>query len=244
MSLTLIPAVALVVVMLLPNNKEPQKEYSKTAISTQKTKKTTVKKPYSRLNSVQKNVKDPNAEFATIYKYIQSRYKAIKKEDAKQISSYLVEYGEKHDIDPKFAAAVIARESSFNKKAVSKTGAKGLGQIKEFNYKSLEINDPFNIKDNVKGTTKYLKEMLSNWEKKNKVKKDGKEKNISQDDKVKLALASYYKGFTAVKREGGKLDKKTNGYVKDILKYYDELVTLREDQKSSPRNHQKNKTLD
>ena len=84
-----------------------------------------------------------------------------------------------------------------------------MGQIKEFNYKSLEIKDPFNIKDNVKGTTRYLKEMLSNWEKKNKVKKNGKEKKISQDEKVKLALASYYKGFSAVKKEGGKLDKKT-----------------------------------
>ena len=235
MSLTLIPAIALLVVMLIPNEKESPPEYTKSS------RVQTINKPYkasnshSKLDSVQKEPKDADAEFATIFRYIQSKYKKIKKEDARQISSYLVEFGAKNDIDPKFAAAVIARESAFNKKAVSKTGAKGLGQIKEFNYKSLEIKDPFNIKDNVKGTTRYLKEMLSNWEKKNKVKKNGKEKKISQDEKVKHALASYYKGFSAVKKEGGKLDKKTNGYVKDILKYYEELITLKETQKNSPK---------
>jgi soluble lytic murein transglycosylase-like protein len=239
MSLTLIPALALVVVMLIPNDKETHPEYTKQAQATRSQSLTVPaagKTSHSKLDSVQKKTNNSEAEFATIYKYIQSRYKSIKKEDAKQISSYLVEYGDKNNMDPKFAAAVIARESSFNKKAVSKTGAKGLGQIKDFNYKSLEINDPFNIRDNVKGTTRYLKEMLSNWEKKNNLKKDGKAKAISQDEKVMLALASYYKGFSAVKKENGQLDKQTNGYVKDILKYYDELITLREnesDRKSS-----------
>ncbi|MFT5171347.1 MAG: soluble lytic murein transglycosylase-like protein, partial [Candidatus Marinamargulisbacteria bacterium] len=111
------------------------------------------------------------------------------------------------------AAAVIARESAFNKNAISSTGAKGLGQIKNFNFKSLKINDPYDIKQNVSGTTSYLKRMLSKWK--------------DQSNNVSLALASYYKGYTNVKKGGGKLDKKTSGYVNDILDYYKDLEDLR-----------------
>lgn len=240
MSLTIIPAVAFLVVMLLPNEKEPVRDYSKKPV--QKQTSITAKSSSSpqntkaALSKVDKGVEDRDSDFSAIFTYIQSKYKSIQKEDAEQISNYLVEYGDKHKIDPKFAAAVIARESSFNKEAVSKTGAKGLGQIKDFNFKSLEINDPFNIKENVKGTTKYLKEMLSRWEAKQAIEQDGKAKDISQDEKVRLALASYYKGYSAVKKDEGKLDQKTNGYVKDILKYYEELISYKgEDDKSSKK---------
>ena len=66
-----------------------------------------------------------------------------------EIAYWIDEYASKEDIDPMLVAALIDRESSFNKRAVSKTGAKGLGQIKDFNFKSLEINDPYDVKQNV-----------------------------------------------------------------------------------------------
>jgi Soluble lytic murein transglycosylase and related regulatory proteins (some contain LysM/invasin domains) len=134
------------------------------------------------------------------------------------IAKSLVEYGKKNQLDPKFAAALIARESAFNNKAISSTGAKGLGQIKDFNYKSLRISDPFDIKQNARGTTKYIKRMLSIWK--------GKSDNIS------LALASYYKGHGAVKKDNGKLDKTTSAYVKDIMNNYKKIVNIREKKES------------
>ena len=68
------------------------------------------------------------------------------------------------------------------------------------------------ITENVRGTTKYLKEMLTNWQKtkdayqqKITAPDEKSYKEINQSDKVKLALASYYKGFTAVKKGNGEL---------------------------------------
>lgn len=172
------------------------------------------------VSSARKNLKvtlgeffDEQKEKESILNYITSVFKSINKEDAEEISSGLVEYGKKYNLDPKLAAAVIARESGFNKKAVSRTGAAGLGQIKDFNFKSLKINNPFNIKENVSGTTEYLNFMLSKWK--------GKNENVN------MALASYYKGFTNVKKKG--VDSKTEHYVNDILDYYDTIKKYRND---------------
>ena len=144
--------------------------------------------------------------YISLYK---TKYKKVSDDDANLIAKYLVKYGSEHDVDPKLTAALMARESAFNKEAVSSTGAKGLGQIKNFNFKTLQIEDPFDIQQNTYGTTKYMKYLMSSWQ--------------TNSEKVSLALASYFKGINAVKRQNGDLDPKTQGYVQDILKNYDEM---------------------
>ena len=242
MSFALIPAVALLVMVVVsPGNDEPSKPKKSTSkpatvakspshASSSRGVRSTAKPRQQSISKVESKTLDDKLEYKTILTYIKSKYKRIKEEDAQKISQYLVDYGKKHKVDPKFAAAVIARESAFNKEAVSVTGAKGLGQIKDFNFPSLKISNPFDIEENVSGTTQYLKEMLGNWEKRmTKAKADptiAKKVPKSESEKVKLALASYYKGFTAVNRDG--LDPKTNGYVSDLIEKYNELVSLRE----------------
>ena len=152
-------------------------------------------------------------EYRSIFEFITNRFKKVSTSDAEKIAKYLVKYGKEHGIDPKFAAAVIARESAFNKQAESKTGAKGLGQIKDFNFPDLNINDPYDIRQNVSGTTNYLKKMLNYWKVHSK--------------KTSLALASYYKGPNAVRRMKGDVDTETENYVKDIMKYYDDIKRVR-----------------
>ena len=152
-------------------------------------------------------------EYQTIYKYIRTKYKNISQQDAQKISKYLVKYGKENNVDPKFAAAVIARESAFNKKAVSKTGAKGLGQIKDFNFKSLNIEDPYDIQQNVSGTVGYLKHLMGRWR--------------GHSQAASLTLASYYEGPNAIKSKGGRLEGNTKHYVNDILKKYEDLKQTR-----------------
>ncbi|RAP32159.1 hypothetical protein DID76_01190 [Candidatus Marinamargulisbacteria bacterium SCGC AG-414-C22] len=161
--------------------------------------------------------------FDTIYNYIVKKHKNITPEDATEITQSLIDYGKKYKLDPKLAAALIARESSFNKEAISVTGAKGLGQIKDFNYKDLSIVNPFSIKENVSGTVKYLKKMIKNWEDLPESQSEGKPDKPSEKElDVKLGLASYFKGFTAVKKEG--VDPKTEAYVEDIIENYKEII--------------------
>jgi len=231
MSLSFIPAAALLLVILLTNPSADNRD-EKPRYATKKQVRFEQLDPLIRVEEP----KSDDMDYEAILTYITSTFKTIDQEDAESISQSLVEYGKQFDLDPKFAAAVVARESAFKKEAVSSTGAKGLGQIKDFNYPSLGISDPFNITENIKGTTQYLKKMLSNWQ---KTKEDYKEKmtapeeknykDISQSEKVKLALASYYKGFTAVKNDNGTLDTKTKGYVGDILDYYNDITSIRDD---------------
>ena len=101
-------------------------------------------------------------------------------------------------------AALIGRESSFQKRAVSKTGAKGLGQIKDFNFKSLEISDPFDIKQNIRGTVRYLKNLKGMWE--------------DSNDETRMVLASYYQGPNKTKKTHDDLPNHVTNYVDDILK--------------------------
>lgn len=275
MSFSLIPAIGLIVLLLVaaPSNSESMKskkkeskakpatlqvkknhakEKKKIADSREERKKKTVPSKKKKKDTQGKYLKlesgniEKKKDYQTILSYIKGKYRKIKDDDARQISKYLVEFGEQHQLDPKFAAAVVARESAFNRHAVSSTGAKGLGQIKDFNFKDLNIQNPFNIKENASGTTKYLKEMLSNWKKKatfptvqekaakdgaavvsNRKKDESRADELSYEEKIKLALASYYKGFTAVKRGGRELDEKTSQYVEDIMANYDELLEMK-----------------
>ncbi len=171
-------------------------------------------------------------DYETILSYIKTTYKKIKAEDADQIASSLVDHGKTQQIDPKLTAALIARESAFNRHAVSVTGAKGLGQIKDFNFESLKIKNPYNIQQNINGTTTFIKQLLGQWKKEYQTNADIDAKtdidaNTKQEDyneQVRLALASYYKGFTAVKNQKESLDKKTISYVDDIFDYYQDIL--------------------
>ena len=149
-------------------------------------------------------------EVKRILNFIKGVYTRVSDQDAREIAKALVHFGKENGVDPKFAAALIARESAFNRHAISVTGAKGLGQIKNFNFKSLAIKDPFDVSQNVKGTVTYIKEMLGNWQ--------GKE------DQLSLALGSYFQGIGTIKRGNGQLDQKAKGYVRDILNTYKQLL--------------------
>jgi len=148
-----------------------------------------------------------------IFGYITATYRKIPREEAEAISTALVESAQELKIDPLFIAALMSRESSFDKMAISVTGAKGLGQIKDFNYPALGITDPFDITQNTRGTMTYIKKMLNGWD--------------SESAQASLALASYFKGYGAVRRADKKVDVKTKKYVEDILETYAQIKSYK-----------------
>ncbi len=150
-------------------------------------------------------------DYQKISSYILMKYKSVPLEDALQIAEAIVTYSAQVSLDPKLVAAVVAVESEFNKKAISPTGAKGLGQIKDFNYHDLRIIDPFDIGQNVKGTAFYLREKFSHWKK--------------EEDQLLLGFASYYEGYNSVKRAGKKVREDTKQYVEMIMKRYSDICS-------------------
>jgi soluble lytic murein transglycosylase-like protein len=100
--------------------------------------------------------------------------------------------------------AMIRAESNFDPTAVSKKGAKGLMQIMPKNYDALNIDDPFDPRENIIGGSMYIQQMLDRY-----------------DGKLPLALAAYNAGPAAVDRSRGIPPiKETEEYVKKVMNYY------------------------
>jgi hypothetical protein len=125
--------------------------------------------------------------------------------DASLMSSSMVRHCSVYNVNPKLICALIARESSFNSRSVSSSGAKGLGQLLPTTANALEVDDAFDPDQNIRGTTRYIKFLLDKWK--------------AHPQQVPLALASYAEGHNAISRNGG-YSTKTKGYVEDIIKIY------------------------
>lgn len=111
----------------------------------------------------------------------------------------------RHQVDPALIRAVIRAESGFDRKAVSRRGAKGLMQLMPGTARELNVVDPFDPRQNIDGGTRYLRTMLDMF-----------------DGDVMLALAAYNAGPSLVKRIGTvPAIPETRYYVKRVLAYYE-----------------------
>lgn len=109
----------------------------------------------------------------------------------------------KHGVPENIIRGIIKVESSFNIKAVSKSGALGLMQLMPKTAEELGVTKPFDIAQNIDGGTRYLKKMLDRF-----------------DGDLKRALAAYNAGPTAVTKHKGEVPyEETRRYVKRVLEY-------------------------
>jgi soluble lytic murein transglycosylase-like protein len=106
-------------------------------------------------------------------------------------------------IPPALVKAVIAAESAFDSRAVSRKGAQGLMQLMPATAASLGVADPFEPGQNVAGGTSYLKAMIDRY------------------GDLSRAIAAYNAGPGAVDRYGGIPPyRETQAYVDRVLTYY------------------------
>lgn len=112
--------------------------------------------------------------------------------------------GAAHALDPDFIASVIGAESSFNTRAVSRKGAQGLMQLMPETALQLGVKDSFDVRANVDGGTRYLRELL-----------------LRYNDDVAKALAAYNAGPHRVDRYRGVPPyTETRHYVARIIRDY------------------------
>ena len=149
-----------------------------------------------------------STDYQAILRYIKAKHPNIQKSNADLIAKAIVNECKRQKVDPKLVAALIAKESGFNHRATSRSGIKGLGQI--MNYRGFNIQNPFDIKQSVRGTVAYLKGVLGKWQ--------------NHPQQIPLALASYHRGYFSVKRSGGHISQSSARYARDILKKYAVLV--------------------
>lgn len=119
------------------------------------------------------------------------------------VDKYCNEYG----VDKNLVLAIIKQESNFNPNAVSSAGAKGLMQIMDFNLEAYNVNNPFDINENIEAGVKHIKSYLDMY-----------------DGNVEMALMAYNAGPGTVQRRGVtslsdlyKMPEETQNYVANIM---------------------------
>lgn len=123
-----------------------------------------------------------------------------------KLATHIESAAKTHKVDPYLITAVIAQESAFNPGAVSACGAQGLMQLMPGTAREQGVCNPFNIKENIMGGTRYLSRMISSFA------------------DVPKALAAYNAGPGSVQRFGGVPPfTETVNYVSKISKLYKSL---------------------
>lgn len=118
-----------------------------------------------------------------------------------QIGPLVRDISRRQGLTPDLLRAVIEKESAYLPCAVSSTGAQGLMQLMPETAAELGVTNPFDVRENVDGGARYLKQMLDRY-----------------GGNTVLALAAYNAGPRRVDEAGGVPDiGETLGYVSGIL---------------------------
>lgn len=113
---------------------------------------------------------------------------------------------EKHGVDQHLIASVIAAESDFDPRAVSRKQARGLMQLMPATAARFEVADVFDPEQNIDAGVRYLKELLERYR-----------QNLA------LALAAYNAGPERVERHRGVPPiAETQAYVRRVTSDYQE----------------------
>jgi soluble lytic murein transglycosylase len=119
---------------------------------------------------------------------------------------YIEAAARKHGISSALIKAVIKAESDFNPLAVSKSGACGLMQLMPETAKDLGVVDPFDVRQNIFGGTRYLKKLL-----------------VQFKGSLPLALAAYNAGPTKVQANNSIPQiPETKKFVSRVMRYIDQ----------------------
>jgi soluble lytic murein transglycosylase-like protein len=113
-------------------------------------------------------------------------------------------------LQPELLRAIIAVESAFNPKAVSRAGAQGLMQLHPKTARRYGVGDAFDPEQNVRAGARYLSDLLHRY-----------------DNNLELALAAYNAGEDAVDRYGRQIPpyRETQEYVPAVLRLYRRFLT-------------------
>jgi len=127
---------------------------------------------------------------------------------ASRYDAIIVRAARETTLEPELLRAVIAIESGFNSRAVSRAGAAGLMQLMPATARRYGARDRLDPAQNVHAGARYLRSLIARY-----------------DNDLKLALAAYNAGEDAVDQCGRCIPnyRETRDYVPRVLRVYEIL---------------------
>jgi soluble lytic murein transglycosylase len=130
-------------------------------------------------------------------------WKAEELPDHHGYDALILRWARAYSVEPALVKAVIAAESNFEPRAISRVGAQGLMQLMPETARTLGVREPFEPEQNVAAGARYLRAMLDRY------------------GDLRRALAAYNAGPTAVDQHRGVPPyRETRAYVDRVLTYY------------------------
>ena len=121
------------------------------------------------------------------------------------LDSHIKDSATRYGVSADLIAAIIAIESQFNPRAVSRRGARGLMQLMPATAAGLGVGDPFDPRENIGGGVRHLRRLMDRF-----------------DNNLPLVLAAYNAGERAVIAHGGIPPyRQTRQYVNRIMRRLD-----------------------
>jgi soluble lytic murein transglycosylase-like protein len=150
--------------------------------------------------------RSPVASYASVLRVINPK---ISDWQSKSYAKSVLANAARTHVDPRFIMAIVTVESDWRANAVSRVGARGLGQLMPGTAAHLQVN-PRNAADNLRGTAKYLQSLMSRF--------------AGQENALVKTIAGYNAGPNAVTRFGGIPPfAETQRYVIKVLRVYKQL---------------------
>jgi hypothetical protein len=111
----------------------------------------------------------------------------------------------RHRVPPRLVAAIVAVESEFNPRAVSRRGAQGLMQLMPATAASVDVQDSFDARENIEGGVRHLRALMDRYR-----------------NDLPVVLAAYNAGDRAVlAHQGIPPYRETRQYVIRVLRRFD-----------------------
>jgi soluble lytic murein transglycosylase-like protein len=146
--------------------------------------------------------------------FVRSQNPSLSEAAATKIARNVIYQCVTQGVDARLVMAVVLVESGFDPFAVSKSGARGLGQLMSGTASDLGVDNRFDIEQNVYGMVRYLRKQLETYIR----------QTNDHGKALQLALAAYNAGPGAVKKYGGIPPyRETVNYVRKITAIYAKL---------------------
>jgi soluble lytic murein transglycosylase len=121
-----------------------------------------------------------------------------------EVQATILSEARQHQIDPALIKAVIKVESDFDPYAISPAGAIGLMQLMPATLVTLDVRNPFSVRENIAGGVRHLRDLLDRF-----------------GGSLTLALAAYHAGAERVEQYGHVPPiEQTHRYIRKVMAAY------------------------